>query len=70
MDLDGGLAPCNEEDGNPSRKKLRLSKDQSAVLEESYKEHNTFNPQPNRTYAGVRRTECSWLIFDSGLDLS
>lgn len=26
------------------RKKLRLSKDQSAFLEESFKEHNTLNP--------------------------
>nr|DAD47704.1 TPA_asm: hypothetical protein HUJ06_017641 [Nelumbo nucifera] len=34
----------DEEDGDMSRKKLRLSKDQSAVLEESFKEHNTLNP--------------------------
>lgn len=32
-----------EEDGSP-RKKLRLSKEQSAYLEESFKEHNTLNP--------------------------
>jgi len=30
--------------GVGSRKKLRLSKDQAAVLEESFKEHNTLNP--------------------------
>lgn len=35
----------DEEDGEGSRKKLRLSKDQSAVLEESFKEHNTLNPK-------------------------
>ncbi|QHO40423.1 Homeobox-leucine zipper protein [Arachis hypogaea] len=35
----------DEEDGETSRKKLRLSKDQSAVLEESFKEHNTLNPK-------------------------
>ncbi|CAL5359805.1 unnamed protein product [Camellia sinensis] len=35
----------DEEDGDNSRKKLRLSKDQSAVLEESFKEHNTLNPK-------------------------
>lgn len=35
----------DEEDGDLSRKKLRLSKDQSAVLEESFKEHNTLNPK-------------------------
>lgn len=34
----------DEEDGDNSRKKLRLSKDQSAVLEESFKEHSTLNP--------------------------
>lgn len=34
----------DEEDGDGSRKKLRLSKDQSAILEESFKENNTLNP--------------------------
>ena len=34
----------DEEDADGSRKKLRLSKDQSAILEESFKEHNTLNP--------------------------
>ncbi|RRT76401.1 hypothetical protein GW17_00058597, partial [Ensete ventricosum] len=34
----------DEEDGEGSRKKLRLSKDQSAVLEESFKKHSTLNP--------------------------
>ncbi|XP_047328438.1 homeobox-leucine zipper protein HAT4-like [Impatiens glandulifera] len=35
----------DDEDGDGSRKKLRLSKDQSAILEESFKEHNTLNPK-------------------------
>ncbi|XP_022738009.1 homeobox-leucine zipper protein HAT4-like [Durio zibethinus] len=35
----------DEEDGDTSRKKLRLSKEQSAILEESFKEHNTLNPK-------------------------
>lgn len=40
---------CSDDDdggdgGDGSRKKLRLSKEQSAVLEESFKEHNTLNP--------------------------
>ncbi|KAJ4832004.1 Homeobox-leucine zipper protein hat4 [Turnera subulata] len=35
----------DEDDGDTSRKKLRLSKDQSAILEESFKEHNTLNPK-------------------------
>ncbi|CAN4078017.1 unnamed protein product [Withania somnifera] len=35
----------DDEDGETSRKKLRLSKDQSAILEENFKEHNTLNPK-------------------------
>lgn len=35
----------DEDDVNGNnRKKLRLSKEQSAFLEESFKEHNTLNP--------------------------
>ncbi|KAJ6685995.1 hypothetical protein OIU79_015907, partial [Salix purpurea] len=34
----------DDEDGDASRKKLRLSKEQSLVLEETFKEHNTLNP--------------------------
>lgn len=34
----------DEEDAETARKKLRLTKDQSIVLEESFKEHNTLNP--------------------------
>lgn len=30
--------------GDTSRKKLRLSKEQSLLLEETFKEHNTLNP--------------------------
>ncbi|XP_060207391.1 homeobox-leucine zipper protein HAT4-like [Lycium barbarum] len=41
----GRASMSDEEDGETSRKKLRLSKDQSAVLEESFKEHNTLNPK-------------------------
>ncbi|XP_022974844.1 homeobox-leucine zipper protein HAT3-like isoform X2 [Cucurbita maxima] len=39
-DEDGG-----DGDGDASRKKLRLSKEQSLVLEETFKEHNTLNAQ-------------------------
>ncbi|KAF3789271.1 Homeobox-leucine zipper protein [Nymphaea thermarum] len=39
----GGNGASDEED--TSRKKLRLTKDQSAVLEESFKEHPTLNPK-------------------------
>lgn len=34
----------DQEDGENCRKKLRLSKDQAVILEESFKEHNTLNP--------------------------
>lgn len=41
----GSSRASDEDDTNCStRKKLRLSKDQSAFLEESFKEHNTLNP--------------------------
>ncbi|KAE8690203.1 Homeobox-leucine zipper protein HAT2 [Hibiscus syriacus] len=42
-EANGGI--IDDEDGDTSRKKLRLSKDQSAILEESFKEHNTLNPK-------------------------
>ncbi|KAG5000253.1 hypothetical protein JHK87_021325 [Glycine soja] len=35
----------NNGSGGNTRKKLRLSKEQSAFLEESFKEHNTLNPK-------------------------
>lgn len=44
LERDGSRGMSDEEDGEASRKKLRLSKDQSAILEESFKEHNTLNP--------------------------
>lgn len=33
-----------DEDGSNGRKKLRLTKEQSALLEESFKQHSTLNP--------------------------
>lgn len=35
----------DEEENGVARKKLRLSKEQSAFLEDSFKEHNTLNPK-------------------------
>ncbi|CAF1789294.1 unnamed protein product [Brassica napus] len=35
----------NDDDNGATRKKLRLSKDQSAFLEDSFKEHSTLNPK-------------------------
>lgn len=50
-ETEGERASCSQgsddEDGNggdTSRKKLRLSKEQSLVLEETFKEHSTLNP--------------------------
>ncbi|KAF5747290.1 Homeodomain-leucine zipper protein HD4 [Tripterygium wilfordii] len=34
-----------DEDGSNARKKLRLTKEQSALLEESFKQHSTLNPK-------------------------
>ncbi|KAM0920638.1 hypothetical protein ACQ4PT_007382 [Festuca glaucescens] len=41
----GGSRGSDEDDGGSARKKLRLSKEQAAFLEESFKEHNTLNPR-------------------------
>eukprot|EP00246_Nothoceros_aenigmaticus_P003521 TRINITY_DN14695_c0_g1_i1.p1 TRINITY_DN14695_c0_g1~~TRINITY_DN14695_c0_g1_i1.p1 ORF type:complete len:259 (+),score=16.06 TRINITY_DN14695_c0_g1_i1:89-778(+) len=41
----------DEEEGGATRKKLRLSKEQSALLEESFKEHSTLNPKQKAALA-------------------
>ncbi|XP_062194773.1 homeobox-leucine zipper protein HOX11-like [Phragmites australis] len=41
----------DEDDGGSARKKLRLSKEQSAFLEESFKEHATLNPKQKQVLA-------------------
>jgi homeobox-leucine zipper protein len=41
MERDCSRGISDEEDAETSSKKLRLTKDQSIVLEESFKEHNT-----------------------------
>jgi homeobox-leucine zipper protein len=40
----GGSRGSDDDDGGSARKKLRLSKEQAAFLEESFKEHSTLNP--------------------------
>ncbi|XP_062011037.1 homeobox-leucine zipper protein HAT22-like [Rosa rugosa] len=40
-----------DEDGPNARKKLRLSKEQSALLEESFKQHSTLNPKQKQALA-------------------
>lgn len=49
IDAERACSRASDDDENGStRKKLRLSKDQSAFLEESFKEHSTLNPvSPN-----------------------
>ncbi|GAV68196.1 Homeobox domain-containing protein/HALZ domain-containing protein/HD-ZIP_N domain-containing protein [Cephalotus follicularis] len=51
LERDCSRGISDEEDGDTSRKKLRLSKDQSATLEESFKEHNTLNPKQKMALA-------------------
>ncbi|ESQ39881.1 hypothetical protein EUTSA_v10000990mg [Eutrema salsugineum] len=46
-----GTSDEEEDGGETSRKKLRLSKDQSAFLEETFKEHNTLNPKQKQALA-------------------
>jgi homeobox-leucine zipper protein len=40
-----------DEDGPNARKKLRLTKEQSALLEESFKQHSTLNPKQKQALA-------------------
>ncbi|PHT60165.1 Homeobox-leucine zipper protein HOX27 [Capsicum baccatum] len=44
-------ASDEDENGVNTRKKLRLSKEQSAYLEESFKEHHTLNPKQKQALA-------------------
>ncbi|CAL5081706.1 unnamed protein product [Urochloa decumbens] len=46
-----GSRASDEDDGGSARKKLRLSKEQSAFLEESFKEHATLNPKQKQALA-------------------
>ncbi|MED6171379.1 subunit of histone acetyltransferase [Stylosanthes scabra] len=45
----GGIG--GDADGESSRKKLRLSKEQAVVLEETFKEYNTLNPKQKQALA-------------------
>ncbi|XP_058734585.1 homeobox-leucine zipper protein HAT4-like [Vicia villosa] len=44
-DVDNRGNISDDEDAETARKKLRLSKNQSAILEETFKEHSTLNPK-------------------------
>ncbi|XP_010529979.1 PREDICTED: homeobox-leucine zipper protein HAT1 [Tarenaya hassleriana] len=48
---DHRVSSDEEDGGETSRKKLRLSKDQSAILEDTFKEHNTLNPKQKMALA-------------------
>ncbi|GLJ27372.1 hypothetical protein SUGI_0537190 [Cryptomeria japonica] len=54
-DFEGDKAYCRvsdeEEEGSGTRKKLRLSKQQSATLEETFKENSTLNPKQKEALA-------------------
>ncbi|KAL2536755.1 homeobox-leucine zipper protein HOX11-like [Forsythia ovata] len=47
-------ASDEDENSHNSRKKLRLSKEQSAYLEENFKEHSTLNPCLDKLRSGFR----------------
>uniref|UniRef100_A0A0E0EM96 Homeobox domain-containing protein n=1 Tax=Oryza meridionalis TaxID=40149 RepID=A0A0E0EM96_9ORYZ len=53
----------DDDESASARKKLRLSKEQSAFLEESFKEHSTLNPLLFFEYARTR--ECLFLLARS-----
>lgn len=51
---EGEAERASDDDENGStRKKLRLSKEQSAFLEESFKEHTTLNPVSSTTHLSL-----------------
>ncbi|KAF5771943.1 putative transcription factor homeobox-WOX family [Helianthus annuus] len=47
----GGGGMSDEDENGLTRKKLRLTKEQSAFLEDSFKEHNTLNPKQKQALA-------------------
>ncbi|KAF1888585.1 hypothetical protein Lal_00011359 [Lupinus albus] len=50
-DDDGGGGGNGDADGENSRKKLRLSKEQALVLEQTFNEHSTLNPKQKQALA-------------------
>lgn len=46
--LYSSAAVADDDEGCNSRKKLRLTKEQSALLEDHFKEHSTLNPVSSR----------------------
>lgn len=58
-----GASDEEDDNGLLARKKLRLTKDQSAFLEESFKEHHTLNPVSRYIYFYCTHP---WLYFNNG----
>ncbi|THU71885.1 hypothetical protein C4D60_Mb04t06220 [Musa balbisiana] len=54
-----------EEGGNPRPKKLRLSKEQSRLLEESFRQHHTLNPVSLLSYC-LHAAFCAFVVVISG----
>lgn len=52
----------DEDDNGMSRKKLRLSKEQSAYLEETFKEHNTLNPVSTHSFMFSKCHKCIFCV--------
>lgn len=57
----------DEDENGCTRKKLRLSKEQSAFLEESFKEHNTLNPVSSKFQKKNPAIDSLNVISDSDL---
>jgi len=51
-DAEGERAGAEDDDDGSTRKKLRLTKEQSALLEDRFKEHSTLNPVRTTTTPG------------------
>ncbi|KAK8314177.1 hypothetical protein V6Z11_D01G155200 [Gossypium hirsutum] len=64
-DLEVERVSDDDDENGSTRKKLRLSKEQSAFLEESFKEQNTLNPKyfmgQNRTKLKQTEVDCEYL---------
>jgi len=51
LSVERGASDDEADGGSTTRKKLRLSKEQSALLEESFKDHSTLNPKQKNALA-------------------
>lgn len=64
LETERASSRASDDDENGStRKKLRLSKDQSAFLEESFKEHSTLNPVSYRQNQKLNSKDSIFVFF-------